>query len=940
MARRGRFGRSETGASNLSDTIRSLLAQQLALEEQVFMNAFYNGLPYKGKVPTMADVTKFYEDMALNAGITEGTDGWEAIQQKIAAAQEFQTQKDDQEIRGEYEALKSEFEASNGENFDEMLGFLDGRAQETSDPNDAAVYENAKGDFVNAYIGYRGEAMIRGEITATDYRSVASEALARLGVDTPAYKEGLYNSYQYEWTAVKRQMDDRLVANKITSGQYLLWARDFRKTMVAAGISKTSGLFDAVNASIAIEKQRVAAGAGGGVGSTPAGQRIDKTTNRLNKAWDFISMTVGGGEGGAFLGQGAPTTKTTLERYAKNPDYIYLAADWIDKNQGAIPDYLAKRGVIDGESFKSYVQGLLNDGLGDAQILYAQGFTKGYQEWVDVNASAGAISPFAQIKYTATRWRDERNAAGNDQMVAWLDSEYSKYLTGAKSYFGQIPPDSSVTSEVYGIIQNEYKALQGDYVPGELTVSNYGEDKTTTDEIATDFNLIKETAENAVALQSGKKVNVWNKDTGRYSVEDPRAAGLSSGQYQYVAVYKNPDGTMTSEVRIVKGKQIVSEETGQAVTGAGNSLLFAFETEDGTTLVIDSNGKEYASDFIGSDGAGGFIVPVGGAVPSDSIGDAKRFDYSGIARVSPMAVSGDSFQERQAMAGRMTAADLEEATQVAQNAIGGLQDRKAVEQISNDINTALSDAGKLGAESLRQLSGKEPDLTIRIKIAELEGDTRKAEFLKNRAMFYNEVSPNYFVPKPEYTQTPGAGDLAGGALGGLAGALPLVGSIFNIAKGVQGFISGGQGQGSQFPGNVAEDFRTGEQKRISNAYGAAVSAPQIESIQRTGYNTQGPASVFFRNVNNVPKTPTSITTPLSGLSTYLGTQANVPTRPIPSTKVSIPKPPSTRTVGLSLLALQGVAGDSLIERRQTFLRTAPKTPTVPLNAGSPRRGVR
>lgn len=889
------------------------------------MNAFYNGLPYKGKVPTMADVVKFYEDMAMNAGIVEGTDEWEAIQQKIAAAQEFQTQKDDQAIRGEYEAIKSEFEASNGENFNEVMEFLGGRAQETSDPNDAAVYENAKGDFVNAYIGYRGEAMIRGEITATDYRGLASEALANLGVDTPAYKEGLYNSYQYEWTAVKRQMDDRLIAGRMTSGQYLLWARDFRKTMVAAGISKTSGLFDSVNAAIAIEKQRVAAGAGGGVGATPAGQRIDKTTNRLNKAWEFISMTVGGGEGGAFLGEGAPTTKTTLERYAKNPDYIYLAADWIDKNPGAIPDYLAKRGVIDGDSFKSYVQGLMNDGLSDAQILYAQGLTKGYQEWVDVNASAGAISPFAQIKYTATRWLEERRAAGNDQMVAWLDKEYEKYLTGAKSYFGQIPPNSSVTSEVYTIIQNEYKALRGDYVPGELTVSNYGEDKTTADEVAGDFNLIRETAENAVALQSGKKVNVWNAETGRYSVEDPRAAGLSSGQYQYVAVYKNPDGTMTSEVRIVKGKQIVSEETGEAVTGEGNSLLFAFETADGTTLVIDTNGKEYDPEFIGSDGAGGFIVPTGGSV-GESVGDAKRFDYSGIAARTPMGVAGDTMAERQAMAARLTAADLEEATQIAQNVLGGVQDRKAVEQISNDINTALLDAGKLGAEALRKLSGKEPDLTTRIKIAELEGDTRKAEFLKNRAMFYNEVSPNYFVPKPEYASREAQGpasDLArtlGEPGAALLGSIPLIGNLFGVARGVEAFMTGAQAP--------AEDFRTEAQKRVAKTYGAAVSAPQIESMQRTGYNTQGPASVFFRNVNNVPKPTPTITTPLSGLSTYLGTQASVPSRSVPTVNLSIPKPPPTRSLGPGSIALQGVAGDSLAERRQTYLRTAPKLPAT------------
>ena len=935
MARRGRFGRSETGASDLSATIRSLIAQQLAMEEQVFMNAFYNGLPYKGSIPTMSDVVKFYGDVASRTGVAEGTDGWEALQQKIAAAQEFQTQKDDQTIRGEYEALKSDFEASNGANFNDMIDFLNGRAQETSDENDAAVYENAKGSFVNAYIGYQGEALIRGELVAADYRGRAEEALSYLGIDTPEYKEGIYNSYQFEFSAVEKQMRDRVTAGRMTSAQYIVWARDFRKTMVGSGISKLSGLFDSVNAAIAVEKQRVASGAGGGAGATPAGDRLNKTNNRLNKAWEFISMTVGGGEGGAFLGEGAPTTKTTLERYAKNPDYIFLAADWIDRNAGAIPDYLSSRGVIDGDSFKSYVQGLMNDGLGDATILYTQGFTKGYQEWVDVNSAAGAISPFAQIKYTATRWRDERNSAGNDQMVAWLDVEYKKYLEGAKSYFGQIPPGSTVTSEVSTIINNEYKALDGKYVPGELNISNYGEDKTTADEVSLDFGLIDETSKNAQDLASGRKVNVWNEETKRYSAEEPRASGLASGVYQYVAVYKNPDGSMTSEVRILKGNQITSEETGEAVTGDGNSLLFGFKLEDGTTLVLDSNGKQYDPNIVGSDGAGGFIVPVGGQI-GDNVGDAKRIDYSGIGRTGPMSAAGDSLAERRAMAERINASDLEQAAQLVQGVAGGIQDKKAIEQVGNNVNEVLVDAANLGAQALRKLSGAEPDLSTRIKIAELEGDTQKAEFLRNRAMFYNEVRPNYFVPKPEYATQEAQGpasDIArnlGSAGSVLAGSIPGVGALFGLARNIEGFLTGAQAQ--------AEDFRTEDQKKAAKTYGAAVAAPQIESMQRTGYNTQGPSSVFFRNINNTPTPPKSVMSSFSGASTYLGTQASIP---MPSTKISVPKPPATRTIGLGSLALQGVAGDSLAERRDTFLRTTPKvSPTIPLKIGGKGGGGR
>jgi hypothetical protein len=157
----------------------------------------------------------------------------------------------------------------------------------------------------------------------------------------------------------------------------------------------------------------------------------------------------------------------------------------------------------------------------------------------------------------------------------------------------------------------------------------------------------------------------------------------------------------------------------------------------------------------------------------------------------------------------------------------------------------------------------------------------------------------------------------------LLGAIPGVGSLFGIARGIEGFITGAQAQ--------AEDFRTEDQKKAAKTYGAAVAAPQIESMQRTGYNTQGPSSVFFRNINNTPTPPKSVMSSFSGASTYLGTQASVP---MPSTKISIPKPPATKTIGLGSLALQRVAGDSLAERRQTLLRTIPKvSPVIPLKVG-------
>ena len=60
MARRGRFGRAESGAGNLSSVIQNLIRQQKAEEERLLLQAFYAGTALFGKIPTIADVTKFY----------------------------------------------------------------------------------------------------------------------------------------------------------------------------------------------------------------------------------------------------------------------------------------------------------------------------------------------------------------------------------------------------------------------------------------------------------------------------------------------------------------------------------------------------------------------------------------------------------------------------------------------------------------------------------------------------------------------------------------------------------------------------------------------------------------------------------------------------------------------------------------------------------------
>jgi len=297
MARRGRFGRSETGASNLSATIRQLVAEQQAAEEKALMDAFYNGMEYNGSIPTMDDVRAFYAKWVDITGLTPGDADWQIINQKIEGANNF-------DIQRTYKDLEATFSSTNGSNYDELVGFLNGRAKESTDQQDMNTFEQAFGVIVNNYIVYRANDLRDGIIkTASEYRRIVDEAIANIDPSNPIRDSIIATSFAEQWKYMNNKKQNLLAIGKISVSQYASWAKEFAGTIVAAGLDKRNSTYLEALASAAN-----ISGRGGGSGG-PGSQRLNDTTAKLSEIWSLVKAQFGGQESGFFPGESQTTSE-------------------------------------------------------------------------------------------------------------------------------------------------------------------------------------------------------------------------------------------------------------------------------------------------------------------------------------------------------------------------------------------------------------------------------------------------------------------------------------------------------------------------------------------------------------------------------------------------------------------------------------------------------
>jgi hypothetical protein len=184
MARRGRFGRSETGASDLSATIRSLVQQQLAAEEQMLFKAFYEGTSFGGSVPSYSDLVSF-----VNERIGQGS----SSDSQMAYYETLLNQAKKFEVGNTFKDLESSFYGTQGQNYDEMVSFLKGEGSEYG----SQLYKFTK-DYVTTYLA---DDLAGDRIDEAEFMSRSQNALNAFVDNAALYDDVKYDVYSelYEY---------------------------------------------------------------------------------------------------------------------------------------------------------------------------------------------------------------------------------------------------------------------------------------------------------------------------------------------------------------------------------------------------------------------------------------------------------------------------------------------------------------------------------------------------------------------------------------------------------------------------------------------------------------------------------------------------------------------------------------------------------------------
>lgn len=921
MARQGQFGRAATGASNLSDAIRSLVQQQKAQEESVLLNAFYAGTEYNGAVPTMQDIITFYENAASLSGIEKNTVEWTGLQQKIDSANNY-------DVKRQYNAIISAFNEGNGANYKDVIDFLANKATTSTDQGDLQDYAAAIESTTSAYLKYQGQALNRGELSAQQYQRIVMESLQVLDPGSTAYKTAVYDAMTYEWNAESTKWRNRIAAGTATPGQFTSWSNGFTKRVLSSGISKDSELFTSIGATVS--------NVNGAGGSSVASNRMDKIVSNLSDIWTIIKNQVGGG-GGELLGtQSALTENSLLTEIQKNPDFALQYGDWIDNHPGMIVPSLSDKGIVTGDDFIQYWNDRLQNGLNVSNTARASGVKTDTQAWVNTAVYAGGLGVMAQTKFADTQWQSDRaNANGSDVLLQNYDAEYAKYLVGLDSIYGRLAYQPNESEQ--GLINNQLAAMGYTYNPNTrsvayiganydsntVTVSTYQEGGSTLTIAQNNLTTIDETIKNAAGIASGTLIDEWQPNEnlpngGLFVAKSPMQGGFGDGVYQYVSIEKLPSGGTYAHAVYIKGTQIYDEN-------GGLTDRFLYNLPTGSVSIIGSDGKLYKTPSVKKDLNGNYVVTSTDLVND---GSAPRAVFSGLVKDRTpsdlQGAVGDSFLERSAMLDRGVASDLRGSEAQAAAVLNAIDVRER-DAVSSEVSTLGSQANGLEANAIATISASTANggmsTADRAKIAELTGTQAEQQFWQSGEQYkYKETSPgsNIWVMKPEYVNTPNLGNVAAGAAIGAVSAapigLPLGPGGVAIASGVGGFIGGIATGVADFFGSATPieqrslDFRSAEQKANDLAAGSRFSAPQISAYQRTGYNTAGvPGSEFFRNLMTTPKV-----TPLTGpaANPYMQTQATVTT---PGT-IPLVKIPT-----VTAIQIQGVAGDSFLERRARII---------------------
>ena len=742
MARRGRFGRAEAGSSNLSSLIQQLIREQKAAEERLLLESFYNKTALFGSVPTLSDVIDFYKELAELGGFEEDSMEYQALLQKIGAATNF-------DIDEQYSDLVNEFNTTRGGNYEQLLDFLGTRATTSTDQGNLDKYSAQLEELGPAYLGHRGNDMVDGLITPEEFRSIANSVIDSISDENPNKVKTIIDSYKFEWTALSQQYKNRVTGGTMSLSKYINWAEGFQKSMVAAGVPSIGGLFDAISADIAVQRNSVSSG---GVPGGPVGKKKNKVVKELSDLWVEITGQVGSDQ---RYGYEDMSESELLSQIKQNPEYAVLFSQKIDEDPSLIPASLRDR-VETGEDFLAVFEAKLYEGYALSNNLNALGVTSDTKNWLNTNYAAGSLGILSYTKATSVNWEADRNQPGISEVdMNFYDTEYEKYLSGQPSFYGQI--NINMADSVQKVwINNELNRLLGGGESGQ-TISGYQETESDMERNNSYLDSAKPTKENAEKIRSGQLIEVWEEDSsnaagGSFVPREPLSAGFGTGQYQHVELRYLPDGSDTYAHSVLyKGKPIL-DENGE------DTGYFAYDIPGKGLLAIDGLGDEFNVEGIRPDIDGNYRMPEGASSLEGLGRKAERVNVSLLEiALSPknlQGLSGDSIRERRANGDRRIADIIRKDSDKIATASLAIDPRQQPD-VQEEINNLSAKANQYEARGIAVISEGKPlstdqNATYKAQIASLTGTPEEQRFWQGEYVKYDEVSPGFYRLKPEY----------------------------------------------------------------------------------------------------------------------------------------------------------------------------------------------
>ncbi len=873
MARRGRFGRAEAGSSNLSSLIQQLIREQKAAEERLLLEAFYSGNSLYGSVPTLSDVIDFYKDLANLGGFDENSMEYQALLQKIQEATNF-------DIDQEYGDLISEFNESFGANYEQLMGFLNGRATSSTNQGALEKYAQEKNTAASRYINFRGQDLVAGFITSDQFRSLADSVIQSIPEGDPLRARTLVDSYTFQWNSLSKQYRDKVDGGTMSVGKYIEWAKGFRNGMVAAGVPETGALFDGIGATIKDFQKSL----GGGRGAA-AETRLSKLTSDLNSLYLSVAelgIDVGVSGFEDIAGTGG---FDTLGAMAKNPEVLASLFDYMDNNPGYSNPALASLGIESGDEGRVWLDKALKSGLHEAQIA-----NKDIDKWKGATNTNGSLSALDDFALVSTKWMaDKASAMGDPTLLAFYNNEWRKYVgaieTGLyleKSIYGSLPLNGW-TKEQIPFLLAEQQAAFGSFSAETKTISGFLDERADQD-----WANFAQTDQESINLQTGAAVLVYDPVTKGYTYDGVQAAGLSKGSYQYIE-FIEIDGKVVARTISVKGVEVKDSD--------GAVVAYRYELPGDKIKVIDTKGYVIDAPTIERSEEGGFVVGKDGLGAQGKV--ARDKDYSKLTKeginfdidfdpsdperrraiIATLDISEDKYQQA-AAAFDAARAGLGQETLYAGPATPSSED---LIELANEVAAQKIENSPKG----QTIEGKAQAATLR-------GETTRAEGYQFVLDNEDKIDMVNGLPqlKPGYANQASSGPLA---TAGMAGAA--VGGAFGPVTAALGFV-GGSILGSLGSKNIEMDVIAAQEKILTpdqkTKRAKKVSeTTQFKQYEQTGYPAG--ANTFFRNMPNpnVQQTPR--------ISPYLATQVNLSPAPSPlPARVSVPRPrPKTPRVSFS-----------------------------------------